>query len=152
MKLSRLFPNIRQNLCIAAVIVLAVWSDTLCGIMQQQTYPLNVTLEAIRMVESSGGADLRDGDDGRAVGEYQIHDAYWQDGTRVLKVEWPYRDARDPKKARQVVQAYVTHYQKAGGYPANPETWARLHNGGPRGPQKKSTEAYWAKVQEHLPD
>ncbi|MFA6244467.1 MAG: hypothetical protein WC655_26225 [Candidatus Hydrogenedentales bacterium] len=109
---------------------------------------LEQTLDAIRLVESSGGRDTRDGDSGRAVGPYQIHRAYWQDGTRFLGVHWPYRDARDPARARQVVRAYVVHYQRAGGYPATPEVWAETHNGGPRGPEKDSTTVYWRKIQE----
>lgn len=111
---------------------------------------LERTLDAICMVESSGGRDTRDGDGGRAIGPYQIHRAYWADGTRFLKVSWPYSDARDPVKARRVVRAYVTQYQRAGGYPPTPEVWARLHNGGPRGPEKTSTLPYWLRVQTFL--
>ncbi len=116
-----------------------------------QIVEIERTLDALCMVESSGGRDLRDGDGGRAIGLYQIHRGYWRDGTRILGVSWPYSDARDPVKARQVVRAYVVHYQKAGGYPATPESWARAHNGGPRGPSKASTLAYWAKVRACLP-
>jgi len=111
-----------------------------------QILDIDRTLDAICQVESSGGRDLRDGDGGRAIGPYQIHRAYWQDGMRLLGVCWPYSDARDPAKARQVVRAYVTAYQTAGGYPATPESWARIHNGGPRGPCKTSTGLYWAKI------
>jgi hypothetical protein len=112
-----------------------------------QTIQLERTLDAIRLVESSGGRDTRDGDNGRAAGPWQIHRAYWRDGTRFLGVRWSYRDARDPARARQVVRAYVVHYQQAGNYPATPEAWARLHNGGPHGPEKACTAVYWRKVQ-----
>lgn len=111
---------------------------------------LERTIDAIRMVESSGGKDKADGDDGRAIGDYQIWKAYWQDGTRFLKVNWPYEDARDPAKARKVVRAYITGYQRAKGYPATPETWARIHNGGPRGPEKKSTLVYLEKFRKNF--
>lgn len=111
-----------------------------------QNVQLERTLDAICMVESSGGRDTRDGDGGKAVGIYQIWRPYWLDGCRFLGVDWPYSDARDPAKARQVVRAYVTGYQRARGYPATPETWARLHQGGPRGPEKASTVAYWRKI------
>jgi hypothetical protein len=111
-----------------------------------QTIQLEQTLDAIRLVESSGGRDTRDGDNGRAVGPWQIHRAYWFDGTRFLGVRWPYRDARDPAKARQVVRAYVVHYQRAGGYPATPEVWGMIHNGGPHGPEKAATTGYGRKV------
>jgi hypothetical protein len=107
---------------------------------------LENTLDAICAVESSSGRNTRDGDDGKAIGPYQIHWTYWQDGTRFLRVNWPYEDARDPAKARKVVRAYVTGYQRAKSYPATPETWARLHNGGPRGPEKAPTVVYCRKV------
>ena len=107
---------------------------------------LERTLDAIRAVESSNGRDTRDGDGGLAIGDYQIHRAYWLDGTRFLGVNWPYEDARDEAKARRVVRAYVTTYARVKGYSQTPETWAKLHNGGPRGPEKKATEGYWRKV------
>lgn len=112
--------------------------------------PLERTLDAICLVESNGGKDTRDGDGGRAVGPYQIWASYWKDGTRFLKVDWPYHDARDPAKARAVVRAYVTTYAAVRGYPQTPETWARLQNGGPSGPKRRATEVYWHKVRRLL--
>jgi hypothetical protein len=105
--------------------------------------PMERTLDAIHYVESRCGQDKRDGDGGKAIGPYQIHRAYWQDGTRFLRVKWPYSDARDQVKARQVVRAYLLHYFPNG----TPEQWARCHNGGGRrGAKKASTLAYWQKV------
>jgi len=116
--------------------------------------PTNLTLErtldAIRHVESSAGKDSQDGDRGRAIGDYQIWRSYWTDGTLFLGVRWPYSDARDPAKARQVVRAYVLHYQRAGGYPATAETWARIHNGGPQGPRKAGTLPYWTRIRKAM--
>jgi len=116
--------------------------------------PANVqlerTIDAIWAVESSNGKDTRDGDGGKAIGPYQIHRAYWTDGTRFLGVAWPYEAARDPIKARRVVRAYLTHYQRAYGYPATPQTYARIHNGGPKGPQRASTLNYWQRVEKTL--
>lgn len=123
---------------------------SLGGIAQGSPDVLEKTINAIRMVESSGGRDTKDGDGGRAIGEFQIHDSYWQDGTRFLKVDWPYSDARDPVKARRIVRAYLLRYQRAGKYPPTPETWAKIHNGGPMGPDKPATKAYWTKVRKHL--
>ena len=111
---------------------------------------LERTLNAICAVESKNGRDTHDGDGGAAIGPYQIHRAYWVDGTLFLGVRWPYSDARDPAKARMVVRAYLEHYQRGSGYPATPETWARLHNGGPDGPRKATTRGYWYKVSEWL--
>ena len=111
---------------------------------------LERTLDAICAVESQNGRDTRDGDGGAAIGPYQIHRAYWVDGTLFLGVRWPYSDARDPVKARRVVRAYLEHYQAASGYPATPETYARLHNGGPNGPRKATTRGYWAKIKAQM--
>lgn len=128
-----------------------------CGIVAGSSRPtqpqksdrneLERTLDAICQVESSGGLDRRDGDGGRAIGPYQIHRAYWQDGTRILGVRWPYEDARDHTKARAVVRAYVTHYQRIGHHRAGPQTWARIQNGGPRGAIRGSTLPYWRKIE-----
>jgi hypothetical protein len=107
--------------------------------------PFPATLKAILWVESKGDPNAI-GDGGRAIGPYQIHKGYWEDATRLLKVDWPYSDARDPVKAAMAVRAYTEHYQRAGRYPATPEIWARIHNGGPRGPEKPATLPYWRKV------
>ena len=55
-----------------------------------------------------------------------------------------YDDVSDPVYARRVVIAYLSRYCK---------TWtidecARLHNGGPNGPRRRSTDGYTAKVNE----
>ena len=107
---------------------------------------MDALLDAIRQVESSGGKDKRDGDDGKAIGPYQIHRDYWTDGTKFLGVEWPYELARDEKYARPVVRAYISHY----GHGKGMEGMARIHNGGPIGWKKESTKAYWIKVKEWL--
>lgn len=99
-------------------------------------------LDGIKMVESSGGKDKRDGDDGKAIGPYQIHKSYWIDGIRILKVKWPYEYARQEQYARKVVKAYITHYGKKYGW----EAMIRIHNGGPNGHKKKSTLGYLRKV------
>ena len=82
------------------------------------------------------------GDGGRALGAYQIHHAYWEDGTTILGVDWPHRDAADPKKARRVVKAYLLHYGKG----KSLLDMARIHNGGPRGCTKKTTLRYAQKI------
>ena len=98
-------------------------------------------LDAIYQVEC-GGYDKADGDGGRAIGPYQIHQSYWADGTRFLGVRWPYQDAKDFKKARAVTYAYLRHY----GAGLAPLEAARCHNGGPRGYVMKSTLSYQAKL------
>jgi soluble lytic murein transglycosylase-like protein len=104
-------------------------------------------LDAIARVESRRDPNAL-GDHGRAAGIYQIHRAYWQDGTRILGVDWPYRDARDPQKARQVVRAYLSHYGRG----KSLMDLARIHNGGPRGDEKQATRNYARKIAAALND
>ena len=110
---------------------------------------LDRTIEAIRQVES-GGDNHAVGDCGKALGSFQIQRAYWGEGTAALGVDWPYSDARDARKARLVVRAYLTRWQRARKYPATPETWARLHVGGPQGPKRNSSRPYWVKVKKAM--
>ncbi len=98
-------------------------------------------LDTIARVESHCDPEAV-GDGGRALGVYQIHRVYWEDGTRLLGVAWPYRDATDPKKARRVVKAYLLHY----GNGKSLIEMARIHNGGPCGYKKKGTMGYARKI------
>ena len=98
-------------------------------------------LDAIARIESHGDPKAV-GDGGRALGVYQIHRAYWQDGTELLGVDWPHRDATDPKKARRVVKAYLRHYGKG----KSLLEMARIHNGGPHGDKRKATLPYARKI------
>jgi hypothetical protein len=102
-------------------------------------------LDAIAAVESGSDAQAV-GDKGRALGCYQIHRRYWQDGTRILGVDWSYDQARNPAKARQVVRAYLLHYGRGRSLIEK----ARIHNGGPRGYRKKATLKYARKIERAL--
>lgn len=109
------------------------------------TEPLDRLLDAIAQVET--GNDRRAvGDGGRAIGAYQIHRAYWEDGTRFLGVDWDYEQAFDPKKSRKVVRAYLLYYGKS----RSLLQLARIHNGGPKGHEKQATLPYARKIQKHL--
>jgi hypothetical protein len=98
-------------------------------------------LDAIARIESHCDPNAV-GDGGSALGAYQIHRVYWQDGTELLGVDWPYRDATDSKKARRVVKAYLLHYGKG----KSLIEMARIHNGGPRGHEKKATAGYARRI------
>lgn len=128
-------------------VVVYIWVFCLGGLARGAENPLlERTIDAIRMVESRGNANAV-GDNGRAIGAYQIHRDYWIDGTQALKVKWPYSDARDEAKARQVVRAYLLRYERKG----NPESWCRLHNSGPGWKKKmQATDGYWAKAKVFL--
>jgi hypothetical protein len=98
-------------------------------------------LDAIARIESHGDPHAV-GDGGRALGAYQIHRVYWEDGTQLLGVDWPHRDATDPQKARRVVRAYLLHY----GQGKSLLEMARIHNGGPHGHEKEATLCYARKI------
>lgn len=107
---------------------------------------LRPLLDAIRMVESGGQQNPRDGDGGRAIGPYQIWRVYWLDS----KVEGKYEQCRDREYAERVMLAYWKRYCPKALATDDWETLARVHNGGPRGAEKAATLKYWAKVKKHL--
>ncbi len=106
---------------------------------------LETLLDTIAEIESKNHP-YAIGDKGQAIGAYQIHRAYWKDGTRFLGVDWNYREAFDPKKARRVVRAYLLHYGKG----RSLMDMARIHNGGPKGYKKTSTLIYARKIRSLL--
>jgi len=108
---------------------------------------LDRLLDAIARVESLNDANAK-GDGGRAFGAYQIHRAYWADGTRFLGVAWDYEQAADPAKARQVARAYLLHYGRG----CSLLDMARIHNGGPNGHRKQSTLEYARRIAQRLED
>lgn len=99
------------------------------------------TLDTIRTVESGGLCNPPDGDGGKAIGPYQIHRGYWADAVRFDPSLSPagYQACRSEPYARRVVVAYLTHYA---GKHATPGTYARIHNGGPKGATTRATLPY----------
>ncbi len=128
-------------LCGVILFALSLSSVALCK-GSVPSGDLERLLDAIAQVES-GNRSNAVGDKGRAIGAYQIHRAYWKDGTRILRVKWSYTDAFDRQKARSVARAYLRHYGKG----KSLIDLARIHNGGPRGYKKRATLAYAKKVQ-----
>lgn len=107
-------------------------------------------LDAIRRVETGGCKDPANavGDNGKAIGPYQIHRVYWQDAVEHdPSIGGKYADCRNETYARKVVRAYMARYAPKG---ASDEQYARIHNGGPKGHRKSATKAYWAKVQKEM--
>lgn len=106
-------------------------------------------LRAIATVES--GNDPRAvGDNGAAIGIYQIHRAFWIDSG----LDGSYEDCYDQDYARKVVLAYWNRYGNRVDYTL--EGLSRLHNGGCGIMSKQGTRAwdnttaYWNKVKNHL--
>ena len=106
-------------------------------------------LAAIKQVESGGDANAV-GDQGKALGAYQIWESYWSDAVvYVPSIGGCYQDCKDPKYSEFVVRAYLARYAPKRGT-VTLETLARIHNGGPRGYLKPATLKYWVKIQKVL--
>lgn len=109
--------------------------------------PSDRLLDAIAKVESNHNPNAV-GDDGKAIGVFQIHRVYWQDAVQHdPNIGGCYEDCRDPEYARRIVIAYMDRYAPAN---ASDETLARIHNGGPRGHKKSATTKYWNKVKKAM--
>ena len=104
-------------------------------------------LAALRQIESSSD-DQAVGDNGKAIGGFQIWRDYWQDAVGYDKtIRGKYENCFNRNYAERIVVAYLNRYAPEG---ASWETLARIHNGGPKGYKIKATEPYWQKVKREL--
>ena len=99
-------------------------------------------IEAIFEVESSSGKYLV-GDNGKAIGSFQIHKCMVDEVNRILGYDrFKYKDRFNYHKSVQMFNIYQSYY--------NPdrdiEMAARIWNGGPRGMHKHATKKYYKKV------
>ena len=104
-------------------------------------------LARIAYVESRGDPAAFNRGSG-AFGLYQIRMPYLSDANSVLGTDYTLDDMFDPEKAAQVVRAYLgkwgSKFEERHGRPPTDEELARIHNGGPRGAERKSTLKYAA--------
>lgn len=108
-------------------------------------------LHALNMVEASGKHGNIVGDNGAALGGYQIHKAYWLDAVTFDKsIGGKYSDVTNKAYAEKVVTAYLNRYASKAIKNKDFQTLARIHNGGLNGAHKESTKKYWQKVQKAL--
>lgn len=100
-------------------------------------------LNAMYVVESSCGKNLV-GDGGKAIGPYQIWEAYWRDAVQHdPSIGGVYADCMGKEYSERVIRAYWSRYAPKG---ATAEQLARIHNGGPSGHKRSSTVKYWKKI------
>lgn len=135
-----------HNIVIAAYIAAIIGTTAVAA---PPAFDLDQVLDAIKQVETGGHEDPSNavGDNGRAIGPFQIHKCYWQDAVQHDKsIGGCYADCRDEAYARKIVTAYIGRYCKTW----TAECVARTHNGGPKGASKSATLGYWRKVQKHL--
>ena len=112
----------------------------------------DVLLNAICEVESNC-VSTAVGDNGEAIGAYQIWECYWKDAVEFdSSIGGVYEDCYDEKYAKKIVRAYMKRYatKKRIGRKVTDEDRARIHNGGPNGYKIKATEGYWKSVKEKL--
>ena len=109
-------------------------------------------LNAIRFVES-GNNDSAVGDNGNAIGPYQIWRSYWKDAVEYdPTIGGKYEDCFNRDYAERIVNAYMDRYANERRLGRTPtfEDIARIHNGGPNGHKKRATIKYWEKVLDRL--
>lgn len=112
--------------------------------------PITLIL-ALILVESDGNSKAI-GDNGLAYGCLQMHASYVKDANEYANTYWEHKDAFDPITSLEIMKAYMKRYannDRLGRY-ATAEDIARIHNGGPNGYKKASTDAYWSKVKSKL--
>lgn len=114
--------------------------------------------EAIATVESNGN-DYAIGDNGNAIGRYQIWKIYVDDVNRICKLkriekQYTYSDRTNREKSLEMVKIYTdfyaARYERLTGNKATAEIKARIHNGGFDGWNKNSTVKYWNKVKREM--
>lgn len=147
----RLRPRSRRSASLwALVLLVALWWWHGGG--ERRHWPRQQILDAIRFVESSGRQRPPDGDDGLAIGPYQIHRVYWQDALRFApELGGDYQDCRRRDYAERVITIYMQHYVPAAWASGDAEVIARTHNGGPKGTENQKTDGYWQRVRAQLP-
>ncbi len=104
--------------------------------------PHRKLFDAIAAVESAGRA-MAIGDEGRALGPYQITEPYWRDGCEAGGVTWDYHaGVWDRAKCEYIMFSYWARHGAL-----TDEQRARMHCGGPDGPLQDSTIPYWQRVE-----
>lgn len=107
-------------------------------------------LNALAVVESNNN-DAAVGDNGRAIGRYQIWEIYWHDAVEFCpSLKGEYQDVRSKDYAERIITAYLLRYARDAVECKDFEQLARIHNGGPKGHKKKATLKYWNRVRENL--
>lgn len=120
-------------------------------------------VEKLVRVESRGIASAV-GDNGKALGILQIHEATVNEANRIAGTRFTHRQMLEASKARQVAQIVLNHYSnhilKTTGRPATDKELAFIWNGGgaawkrassPMADSKqKNLENYWNKVSKAL--
>ena len=101
---------------------------------------------AMWQVETGKREGMILGDDGASLGPLQIQYDYFLDS----RVKGDYLSCTNYTFSCVVVKNYLQRYVPNALRACDWETCARVHNGGPKGANKKSTLPYWKKVKKKL--
>lgn len=104
--------------------------------------------KALNLVETGGRSGAILGDQGKALGPYQIHKAYWKDVSK--QVGGSYSDVVSRSYSEKVILAYLNKYASDAVAHNDFETLSRIHNGGAKGATKEATKGYWEKVKKKI--
>lgn len=89
----------------------------------------------------------------KAYGPMQIRKVYITDANQVLGTNYKAEDCLGNRELSiKIFRAYMSRYAKRSvlGFEPTDETIARIHNGGPTGWKRSTTEGYWLKVRKQL--
>jgi hypothetical protein len=107
-------------------------------------------LPAIAQVESKSNPHAKPGDDGRALGMYQLHARAVAHVNRIDGTNYTHAQVTDPAIGRHIARRYLTicgqNYVRRTGHQPDAQTLARCYNGGLNGYRKPATIPYWNKV------
>lgn len=138
----------KKVVTIAIFTIFATISANAAALVRHQS-SVAYLLEAISWVESKHDPEAV-GDNGKAVGAYQIHKEYVDDVNRIYGTGFTYEDRKDPGTSKRMVRLYLRYYgaryERITGKKATVDILARIHNGGPNGWKKKATIEYADKV------
>lgn len=131
-----------------SLIALSLLTTTAHAITEKE---MTDVLTAIRIVESNDDPNAV-GDGGDSIGCYQIQKCYWLDAKEFSDLDGTYLDCYNRGYADRTVRCYMDRYatERRLGREVTQEDIARIHNGGPNGWKKESTEKYWQKVKKIL--
>ena len=143
------------NILIIVAYIAVIIANTAVAAPPPPSFDADRILDAIKQVETGGIEDpnAATGDNGKAIGAFQVHKAYWIDAVEYDKtIGGCYADCRDEAYARRIVIAYLSRYCKVWSV----ENVSRIHNGGCNILKRQDTTAwdkttkYWYKVKNAL--
>ncbi len=122
--------------------------------IKKPTMSIEQLLKIIAEIESENNPEVKDGDDGRAVGLYQLHQISVRDVNEHFGTNFIYSGEGDMRKipsiAKNIVILYLRllnqRFSKKYNRNASVKELLRMYNGGPTGYAKESTLPYWEKA------